>query len=464
MTRDWRQLEGMTVAAAFPLRQYLGGSEESAVFLTERREREPQKAAIKLVTAGFDADAQLARWQAAARLAHPHLIPIFESGRCRLGSLNLLYVVMEYADENLGQILPHRPLTPQEARELLEPALDALAYIHGKAYVHGRLKPANIMAVRDQLKLSSDSLIAAGALARPVRPTIYDAPELAAGKISPASDAWSLGITLMEALTQRRPSCDGLAEPVLETVPTPFMGIAHCCLRRDPQRRCSAADIAARLRSNAPAPSLAQQPSTLRIPPEAARWRYVLLLAAVALAFAALVLGPRWLGSRGGQSTGPATRSAAPASPAVSTPAESQGMASRPKPSPAPRRSSTRIPGQETSPVAAAPSHGQTPIAPEPAAPLASSGAIVHQVVPAIPKSARETITGTIRVRVKVNVDASGNVESASLITPGPSQYFARQARQAAEQWKFAPNNPGSWILQFGFRQGGTTVTPERAH
>ena len=49
MVRDWKQWEGRVVNNTFPLRQYLGGSEHSVVFLTERRGREPQKAAIKLM-------------------------------------------------------------------------------------------------------------------------------------------------------------------------------------------------------------------------------------------------------------------------------------------------------------------------------------------------------------------------------------------------------------------------------
>ena len=51
MTRDWKQWEGQIVNGTFPLRQYLGGSEHSAVFLTERRGRDPQRAAIKLIPA-----------------------------------------------------------------------------------------------------------------------------------------------------------------------------------------------------------------------------------------------------------------------------------------------------------------------------------------------------------------------------------------------------------------------------
>ncbi len=49
-------------------------------------------------------------------------------------------------------------------------------------------------------------------------------------------------------------------------------------------------------------------------------------------------------------------------------------------------------------------------------------------------KSARNTISGTIKIRVKVEVDAAGNVERATFITEGPSKYFARQAMEAAQQ------------------------------
>ena len=89
---------------------------------------------------------------------------------------------MEYAEDSLAQILPHRALTPEEVRDLLEPALDALAFVHGKSLVHGRLRPSNVMAAQDQLKLSSDSLVRSGDLAGRVGPaSVYDAPEVAQG-------------------------------------------------------------------------------------------------------------------------------------------------------------------------------------------------------------------------------------------------------------------------------------------
>src|SRR5438309_4996301 len=161
MTESWKQWQGQVVDHQFSLQQYLGGSDHSAVFLTQREGR--LKAAIKLIPANPEnADRQLFQWRLATKLPHPHLIRIFQTGRCQLGDQSLLYIVMEYAEEDLSQILPHRPLTPSETRDMLQPVLDALAYVHGKGFVHGHLKPANIMAIADQVKLSSDGLCAPG--------------------------------------------------------------------------------------------------------------------------------------------------------------------------------------------------------------------------------------------------------------------------------------------------------------
>ncbi|MGA9799456.1 MAG: TonB family protein [Terriglobales bacterium] len=460
MTRDWKQWEGQVVNGTFPLRQYLGGSEYSAVFLTERRGREPQKAAIKLVAAEpATTGVQLSRWEAAAKLSHPHLLRLFETGSCQLDKVVLLYVVMEYAEDNLAQILPHRALAPDEVRDLLEPALDALTFIHGKSMVHGRLKPSNVMAAHDQLKLSSDSLFRSGDSAgRLGQPSVYDAPEVATGNILPASDSWSLGMTLMEALTQRLPAVEGMTEPLPETVPAPFMGIAHCCLRRDPQRRCNVSDIAARLQSGAPA---AQQPSKVRIPAASAKWRYLLPGAIVALAVAALLIAPRLRRPQPGVPLANSVSSPVPASPAPSAPAAQEAPAetTAAKPSAMKQREEKKI-SKAAVPAVAPATSASSPSS----ARVADQGKVLQQVEPVVSKSARNTISGTIRIRVKVLVDAAGNVESASFVTEGPSKYFARQAMQAAQQWKFAPAAaPSAWILHFGFKKSGTEVDSEPA-
>ena len=93
---------------------------------------------------------------------------VHRTGRFQFGSIELAYVVTEYADEVLSQIIPERPLTSDETRAMLGPVIDALEYLHGKGLVHGHLKPSNILVVDEQLKISADSLTPAGRSAEQV--------------------------------------------------------------------------------------------------------------------------------------------------------------------------------------------------------------------------------------------------------------------------------------------------------
>src|SRR5580704_12486565 len=116
MIATWKQYEGQAVDG-IPLLQLLGGSEAGAVYIGELA---GEKCAIKLVPAE-EAVAQipLARWQQASKLTHPHLTRIHQWGRARLNGVSLVYLAMEYAEEDLGGV--DRPLTPKEAREMLTP-------------------------------------------------------------------------------------------------------------------------------------------------------------------------------------------------------------------------------------------------------------------------------------------------------------------------------------------------------
>src|SRR5271170_4216987 len=151
MTEALKQWEEQLVGGKYHLQQYLGGSDHSSVFLTERG---GQRAAIKLIPADDprSADLQLAAWELAANLSHPNVIRLFEMGRCQVGNEEMLYVVMEYAAESLSQVLPDRPLAPSETRDMLGPILEVLAYLHGRNLIHGHIKPTNIMAIDDRLK------------------------------------------------------------------------------------------------------------------------------------------------------------------------------------------------------------------------------------------------------------------------------------------------------------------------
>jgi TonB family protein len=252
MTEASRQWEGQIVEGIFPLRQYLGGSDHSAVFLTEYNEGGQQKAAIKFFPAdSATSDSQISSWESAAQLSHPNLLRLFRGGRCRIEGNDLLYLVMEYAEEDLADILPQRALTPEETRDMLCPVLDALEYLHGKGFVHGDLKPANILATGDHLKLSSDAISRVGeSQGGSRRVDAYDPPEAISGMLTPAADVWSLGATLVEVLTQHLPDWQPGTnrDPVVPAnLPAPFLEIARQCLRLEPQRRVSVVDIAARL-------------------------------------------------------------------------------------------------------------------------------------------------------------------------------------------------------------------------
>jgi TonB family protein len=464
MIEAWKQWEGQVVNGEFYLRQYLGGSKNSAVFLTEQGEREPQKAAIKLLAAPpEESELQLFGWELAAKLSHPHLIRLFQMGRCQLGNVEMLYVVMEYAEENLSQLLLHQPLTPQDARDMLEPVLDALAYVHGKGFVHAHIKPTNIMGVEDRLKISTDGIFRMGESRGGLeKPSVYDAPEMAGGWISAAADVWSLGMTLVEGLTQRLPVWkeSEQGEPVLpETLPAPFLEVAHHCLRRDLQRRWTVADIAAHMRRN----SAALQGGTASSPQAAfAKWRYLAPLVAIGLVLAAMLVVPRLFNRHREAQRAPSR--------VVEKPGGQQEPARKPV-TPKAGKSAQRADDKKQGSPHAAPGHA--PVQSE-AGPLIPNvglvpGKVIHQVLPDVPRQARDTIRGKVRVGVRVHVDLSGNVAGAKLDSPGPSRYFAQLALKAARRWKFGPakvtdrNVPSEWILRFEFGKDGTTVLPVRA-
>jgi TonB family protein len=494
MSDTWKQWEGQIVNGEFPLLRFLGGSEPCAVFLTERHDGERLvEAAIKLIPAAPEnGEPQLSRWQQAAELSHPHLIPLYEMGRFELGGVPLVYVVMECAEENLAQVLPDRPLTPDEARAMLESALDVLAYVHRKGFVHGHIKPHNIMASGDQLKVSSDGLRRTGELLDGLGyQDAYDAPENARGIIpipqtmSPAGDVWSLGMTLVETLTQNLPVVRTAEQqdPLLpQTLPEPFLDIARHCLLRHPQGRWTVAQIATRLEGRAPAPQvrimppqadtpvLAPQPIARQSRPPAKYRRYEVRIAlGFMLVLAAILVGPRLLRRHSEAPQVPAVtdeRPLVPPAPRDVAPSPQEHPIKSSRPSVAEEEQSSKAPVPVPASIHPETIHEEEPTVAKLSAGSLVHGEVAHQVTPEVLQSARDTIRGTVRVSVRVNVDRSGNVEDAELESPGPSKYFARAVLQAAQLWKFKPPKVAgrgvlsSWTLQFEFTRDETTVFP----
>lgn len=422
-----KQLEGRVIDGRFHLGQYLGGSAHSAVFLTEYGEQTPQKAAIKLASADSDkAQTWLLRRELGQRLSHPGLLSIFQFGTCRIDAAALIYVVMEPADDDLSQVVPLRCLAPAEAREMLMAVVETLAYVHAEGFVHGRLTPANIMAAGDRIKISSDGLLRTGeSIDDAWAPNGNEPPESHSG-MTPAGDVWSLGMTLVEVLTQRAPAGDpgGTNDPAVpETLEAPFLDIARRCLRADPRLRCSLAEIAHALMPSSPAPKAAV-PSAKAAPK---RRKYLLPLT-VAIVGGALVTGA--ILTRGRLADSPP--GAEPHALAVTDLAGEvlpDGGAKMPD---APRPQSM------------------------PAARGTAGGEVVDRFVPDVSPAFLGTIRGKVTVSVRVKIDPSGAVVDAGLNSRPGSRYFDRLSLDAARRWRFQPAEAGSTrVVRFEFRSDG---------
>jgi hypothetical protein len=458
----WKLWEGQVVDLCFPLRRYLGGTDRSAVYLTRYGDPDPRNAAIKLVLAERDVD-PAAQWERAAQLSHPNLLPLLRTGRWQVNQLDLRYAVTEYAEENLAEVLADRPLTAAEVRDLAKPLLDALAYIHAEGLVHGHVKPANIMAVEDTLKLTVDGVSLVGEPgSAPVRPGPYDPPEFRDRGCSPVGDVWSFGVTLVHALTRQFPTLGGPKKEVVlpEAVPAEFLPIVRACLRPDPRRRASLDEIVDLFGQEARMPAA----EVVEDQPVAPRKRVnPVLVGVAAVALAGILVVPRLLHhpaasaqteqalavpastpadtvSKAPPAVKPAPAAAvAPATPAPvanppveNSPAKNPPVAERPAPAPRTRESAVEAP----------------------------PGQVLHQVMPDVPDFARRTIHGMVKIHVRASVDAAGHVTDARVESQN-SRYFAKLALEAARQWDFAGGS-GDWLLRFEFTPAGATVHPSR--
>ena len=473
---------GRIVDERFPLLERLGGTEQSSVFLTELDGYPAQKAAIKLIPANVkDAETRIARWETTSTLSHPHLIRLFQGGRCELDGVDLLYVVTEYSDEVLSEVLRERPLTPGEAWEMLGPVLEALTWLNSRKLMHGHLKPSNIMVAGDRLKLSADRLHAVG---EPGSTSAwsgkYSAPEAALENRSPAGDMWSLGVVVVEALTQQRPRWDRFAggEPAVpHSIPQPFFDFAWQCLQVDPARRLSLSGARELLegagarqpaREIAPAPPAPERASRARF---SRAWfsRAWFSRGEVRLAGLALVIGLMIAAGVIGWARASHHR-ASPPSPVQNT-AQNSVQSSVPA-----TQTASVAPVSRVSRTPSAPPISRTP-SPTPATASSGSsvqahrgsvvkGAVLTQGTPDIPEHIQDGIQGHFYVRVALQVDADGKVTNATLDEPGPSRYFANQALKTAQTWTFQPAEVGGsavasqWALLFRFGRDGITVTP----
>src|SRR5438105_14395697 len=127
----------------------------ATVFLAEDLKHH-RPVAIKLLhqelAAALGADRFLREIEIAARLQHPHILPLYDSGRAG----GFLYYVMPYVEgESLRDRLQREKQLPvDDATQIAREVASALAYAHSHDVVHRDIKPENIMLVSGQAVVS----------------------------------------------------------------------------------------------------------------------------------------------------------------------------------------------------------------------------------------------------------------------------------------------------------------------
>jgi TonB family protein len=409
----------------------------------------------------------------------------------------LAYVVMEYAEENLGTVLEERALTAEETLEMLAPAAEALAFLHGRGYSHGRLRPSNIFAVNDTVKLSSDAISAGDTL----------------------TDMRAVGATTIQVLTRKpvNPSDSDSETSLVESLPPVFQEIVRNCAGLN-GRRWSAAQLQDWLRSqkltpgagegsthaSSPAVSTHRANAAISTPParvgrpKAGKSKVTYYAVVFGLILVAVVTVGSILSHRAPDSTAPAPQASAK----ISEPAPA-ATPETPSPSPSPVRekktAKTSAATRETTstgpasggpvstePAASAPATASDPATsgaptastdraassdpavstdPAPRHVVGASGDVVHEVIPEFTAKARRTVHGTVNVVVRVVADQSGHVTDATVESKG-SPYFGKLLVQAARQWQFVAGNnadPREWFLRYQITRTDSKVSVEKS-
>jgi serine/threonine protein kinase len=185
-------------------------------------------------------------------LKHPHLVRGYE-----VFSEPAPAIVLEtLTGATLAALIDDGPLGVADTALLGLQLTSVLGYLHRTGWLHLDVKPANIVVEQGRATLIDLSLVGAPGSGRAGAGTRgYLAPEQALGEnLSPATDVWGLGVTLVEALTGEMPHGDEATwdsrrrlwllhrrapRPLrpLDGVPASYDALLRGCLERDPGDR-----------------------------------------------------------------------------------------------------------------------------------------------------------------------------------------------------------------------------------